>query len=150
MCSGSKWRRQTRKPSHFGGHRVGVRAAYISWIVRGFWPPYFVPGYKKSTLLLQNRGHAEVLKNDPSLREIRNAGAPSPPPLYLSAPPPRVEIVVLMPILFDISMLSFSQYELKSSEATRFRGSILMRFKSLKPSQIPLHASKLAFKSIEK
>ena len=26
---------------------LGVRAAYISWIVRGFSHPYFVPGYKK-------------------------------------------------------------------------------------------------------
>ena len=26
---------------------LGVRAAYILWIVRGFRPPYFVPGYKK-------------------------------------------------------------------------------------------------------
>ena len=30
---------------------------------------------QKSTLLLQNRGHAEVLKKDPFFREIRNAGA---------------------------------------------------------------------------
>ena len=26
---------------------LGVTAADISWIVRGFSPPYFVPGYKK-------------------------------------------------------------------------------------------------------
>ena len=60
-----------------------------------------------------------------------------PPP-----PPP--------PILFDNSMLSFSQYELKSSEATRFRGSMLMRFKSLEPPQFLLHASQFAFKSVGK
>ena len=63
----------------------------------------------------------------------------------------QVEIVVvLMPILFANSMLSFSQYELKSSEATRFHGSISMQFKLLKPPQFPLHASKLAYKSVEK
>ena len=54
----------------------------------------------------------------------------------------QVEIVVvLMPILFANSMLSFSQYELKSSEATRFRSSISMRFKSLEPPQFSLYAS---------
>ena len=63
----------------------------------------------------------------------------------------QVEIVVvLMPILFANSMLSFSQYELKSSEATRFRGSISMRFKSLEPPQFLLHASQFVFKSVEK
>ena len=34
---------------------------------------------QKSTLLLQNRGHAEVLNKDPFFHEIRNAGAPPPP-----------------------------------------------------------------------
>ena len=54
----------------------------------------------------------------------------------------QVEIVVvLMPILFANSMLYFSQYELKSSEATRFHGSILMRFRSLEPPQFLLHAT---------
>ena len=63
----------------------------------------------------------------------------------------QVEIVVvLMKILFANSMLSFSQYELKSSEATRFRGSISMRFKSLEPPQILLHASQFALNSVEK
>ena len=42
------------------------------------------------------------------------------PPLCTLVPPRGVEIVVLMPILFDNSMLSFSQYELKSSEAIAF------------------------------
>ena len=46
-------------------------------------------------------------------------------------------------------MLSFSQYEIKSSESTRFHGSILMRFKSLEPPQFTLHASQFAFKSVE-
>ena len=39
----------------------------------------------KSTLLLQNCGHAEVLKKDPFFREIRNEGAA---PLCTSVPPP--------------------------------------------------------------
>ena len=39
-------------------------------------------------------------------------------------------------------------YELKSSEATPFCGSISMRFKSLEPPQILLHASLFAFKSV--
>ena len=81
---------------------------------------------------------------------MRNAGAPPPPPVTECPPPRGVEIVVLMPILFDNSMLSFSQYELKSSEATRFRGSILMRFKSLEPPQFILRASQFAFKSVGK
>ena len=63
----------------------------------------------------------------------------------------QVEIVVvLMKILFANSMLSFSQYELKSSEATRFRGSISMRFKTLEPPQILLNASQFALNSVEK
>ena len=60
----------------------------------------------------------------------------------------QVEIVVvLMPIFFAQSMLAFGQYEMKSSEASRLS---VGQFKSLKPQQFPLHASKLAFKSIEK
>ena len=46
-------------------------------------------------------------------------------------------------------MLSFGQYEIKSSESTRFRGSILMRFESLEPPQFSLHASQFALKSVE-
>ena len=45
---------------------LGVRAAYISWIVRRFSPPIHRTWVQKSTLLLQNRGHAEVLKKTPS------------------------------------------------------------------------------------
>ena len=62
----------------------------------------------------------------------------------------QVKIVVaLMPILFANSMVSLSQYELKSSEATRFRGSLSMRFKSLEPPQFLL-LHQFAFKSVEK
>ena len=46
----------------------------------------------------------------------------------------QVEIIIFMAI-------SFAQYEMKSSDATPFRGSILMRFGSLEPPQVPLHAS---------
>ena len=52
----------------------------------------------------------------------------------------QVEIVNFMPI-FLLSLCSFGQYEMKSSEATPFPGSILMPFKSLEPPQYPLHAS---------
>ena len=48
----------------------------------------------------------------------------------------QVEIVVVL-ILLANSMLSFCQYELKSSY-THFRGSISMRFKSLEPPQLSL------------
>ena len=45
-------------------------------------------------------------------------------------------------------MLSIGQYEMKSSEATPFCGSILMWFRSLEPQQFPLHASQFVFKSV--
>ena len=62
----------------------------------------------------------------------------------------EVEIAaILMPIFFAQSMLSFGQYEIKSSESTRFRGSILMRLESLEPPQFSLHASQFAFKYVE-
>ena len=47
-------------------------------------------------------------------------------------------------------MLSFGQYEMKSSEVTRFRGSILMQFNSLESPQFLLRASQFAFKSVKK
>ena len=47
-------------------------------------------------------------------------------------------------------MLSFGQYEMKSSEPTPFRGSISMRWRSLESPQFPLHASHFAFKSVAK
>ena len=61
----------------------------------------------------------------------------------------QVKVVIFMPIYFAQSRLSFGHYEIKSSQGTRFRGSILMRF-TLDLSQFPLHASKFAFKSLEK
>ena len=43
----------------------------------------------------------------------------------------QVEIIILMPIFFAEFILSFAQYEMKSSDATPFRGSILMRCRLL-------------------
>ena len=62
----------------------------------------------------------------------------------------QVEIVIFMALFFAESMLYFAQYELKSSEATPLRGSILMRFGFLEPPQVPLQASQLAFESFKK
>ena len=59
-------------------------------------------------------------------------------------------VVIFMPFFFAQSMLSFGQYEINSSEATRFWGSILMRFELLEPPLFPLHAFQFAFKSVEK
>ena len=53
----------------------------------------------------------------------------------------QVEIIIFMAIFFAEFILSFAQYEMKSSDATPFRGSILKRFGSLEPPQVPLHAS---------
>ena len=54
----------------------------------------------------------------------------------------QVEIVVIFcHFFFAESILSFAQYEMKSSDATPFRGAILMRFGSSEPPQVPLHAS---------
>ena len=47
-------------------------------------------------------------------------------------------------------MLSFSQYEMKSSEASPFQGSILMQFGLLEPPQFRLHALTFDFKSVAK
>ena len=64
----------------------------------------------------------------------------------------QVEIEIFMAIFFAESMLYFAQYELKSSEATPFCGSILilMRFRLLEPPQVLLHAPQFAFKSVKK
>ena len=62
----------------------------------------------------------------------------------------EVNIVILMPILFAESMLSFGQLKMKSSEASPSRGSMLMLFQSLEPPQFPLHALQFALKSVEK
>ena len=55
----------------------------------------------------------------------------------------KVEIII-----FPEFILSFAQYEMKSSDATPFHGSILMRFGLLESQQFPLHASQFAFKNL--
>ena len=62
----------------------------------------------------------------------------------------QVEIIIFMAIFFPEFILSFAQYDMKSSDATPFRGSILMRFGLLEAPQVPLHASQLAFESFKK
>ena len=42
-------------------------------------------------------------------------------------------------------MQSFGQYEIKSSESTRYRGSILMRFRLLEPPQLHIHCFLICF-----
>ena len=64
---------------------LSVRAAYISWIVRGFWPPYFVPGYKKVPFFYKSRT-CRGLRKDPLFP--RNTSRGCGPPLYPTAPPP--------------------------------------------------------------
>ena len=59
-------------------------------------------------------------------------------------------VVIFIAFFFTRSMLSFAQYEMKSSEATPCRGSILMRFILLEPPQVLLHAFQFASKSVEK
>ena len=53
-------------PRFRGGRIRSLSNFLISGQKKDFHPPYFVPGVQKSTLLLQNRGHAEVLKKTPS------------------------------------------------------------------------------------
>ena len=62
----------------------------------------------------------------------------------------QVKIIIFMAIFFPEFILSFAQYEMKSSDATPFRGSILMRFRLLEPPQVLLHAPQFAFKSVKK
>ena len=68
---------------------LGVRAAYISWIVRGYSPPILRTWGQKSTLLLQNRGHAEVLKKTPSSAKYVTRVRP---PFVSECPPPPGDI----------------------------------------------------------
>ena len=69
---------------------------------KGILTPILRTWVHKSTLLLQNRGHAEVLKKDPFFREIRNEGAA--PPLYLSAPPPPPPGFFLLQVVMIIHL----------------------------------------------
>ena len=58
---------------------LGVRAAYISWIVRGFSPPI---------CLLHKLGHAEVLKKTPSSAKYVTCVRPPSVPECPPPPPP--------------------------------------------------------------
>ena len=84
MFSGSKWRQQTRKPSHFGSHSA-TEPRIFRGLQGDFDPHTLYPGTKKYPSFTISRTYGG-LKKDPFFREIRNAGAA--PPLYLSAPPP--------------------------------------------------------------
>ena len=59
-------------------------------------------------------------------------------------------VAIFMSIYFAQSILSFGQYEMKSSKARPFRGSIIMQFRWSEPSQFLPHVSQFAFKSVEK
>ena len=76
---------------------LGVRAAYISWVVRGCSPPILRTWVQKSPLLLQNRGHAEVLKKTPSsakyVTRVRPLSVPECPPPPPSPPPGFLYII---------------------------------------------------------
>ena len=63
---------------------IGVRAAYVSWIVRGFWPPYFVPGYKKVPFFYKIADMRRSSKKTPSsakyVTKVRPPSVPECPP----------------------------------------------------------------------
>ena len=69
MFSGSK----LGSPVTSGVTLHQIRVYFVA--CKGILTPILRTWVQKSTLLLQNRGHAEVLKKDPFFREIRNAGA---------------------------------------------------------------------------
>ena len=73
---------------------LGVRAAYISWIVRGFSPPILRTWVQKSTLLLQNRGHVEVLKKTPSSAKYVTRVRPPSVPEFPPPPPGGIDRIV--------------------------------------------------------
>ena len=83
---------------------LGVRAKYISWIVRGFStpppPPILRNWVQRSTLLLQNHGHAEVLKRTPSSAKyetrVRPPSVPKCPP-PLPGNKPKMGILITPP-----------------------------------------------------
>ena len=82
MFSGSK----LGSPVTLGVTRRQSRVYFVD--CKGILTPILGTWVQKRTLLLQNRGHAEVLKKTPFFREIRNAGAaPSVP--ECPPPPPR-------------------------------------------------------------
>ena len=94
VFSGSKWRQQTQKPLS-----LGVTAAYISWIVRGFSPPYFVPGYEKVPFFYKIADMRRSWKKTPSsakyVTKVRPPSVPECPPPPPPPPPPGELYVIL-------------------------------------------------------
>ena len=67
---------------------LGVRAADISWIVRGFSPPYFVPGYKKVLFFYKSRTCGGLKKTPSSVKYVTRVRPPSVPTSNSYPPPP--------------------------------------------------------------
>ena len=87
MFSSSKWRQLTRKPNHFGSvTRCQSRVYFVD--CKGILTPILCTWIQESTLLLQNRGHAEVLKKTPSSAEYVTRVRPPSVPLGPPNPPP--------------------------------------------------------------
>ena len=65
---------------------LGVGAAYILWIVRGFWHPYFVPWYKKVPFFWKIADMWRSSKKTPSsakyVPKVRPASVHEYPPPY--------------------------------------------------------------------
>ena len=84
-------------PDTSGVTRRQSRVCFVD--CKGILTPILRTWVQKSTLLLQNRGHAKVLKKTPSsakyVTKVRSP-PPPPPPLYLSAPPPRAKVPPLL------------------------------------------------------
>ena len=83
LFNGSKWRQQTRKPWVTSG--VTRRQSRVYFVdCKGILTPILRTWVQKSTLLLQNRGHAEVLKKTPSsakyVTKVRPPSVPECPP----------------------------------------------------------------------
>ena len=83
MFSGSK----IGSPVTSGVTRRQSRVYFVD--CKGILTPIPRTWVQKSSLLLQNRGHAEVLKKDPFFREIRNAGTGPTAPECPPPPSPR-------------------------------------------------------------
>ena len=60
---------------------LGVRTAYFTWIVRGFWPPYFVPGYKKVPFFYKMVLKKVLKKTPSSAKYVTRVRPPSVPEL---------------------------------------------------------------------
>ena len=96
MFSGSK----VGSPDTSGVTRRQSRVCFVD--CKGILTPILRIWVQKSTLLLRNRGHAEVLKKTPSsakyVTKVR-------PPLYLSAPPPPPGLDLTYSMAWHIIMI---------------------------------------------